>query len=458
MPRSIEKPAYALGTITGGSSIINCWLMKILYTISGGSELGKQTSFYGWKLAGVLWLLYLVNMGFAFYGGFVANSYMLKDVPMDRTAFGFGVTLMVLAVGLPSPLIAASINKLGVKWTLLLGSSLIAIGSMIMSIATSVWHYYAGFGIFIGVGVGFSTVVPISTLVTRWFSKYRGKAMAFVMTAAGFGGFIGSTAIAKILQLNGGNWHQVWFIVACISVSSGVLSFFFVKERPEDIGQVPDGIVVDKNNGQPSKANPLVTTYNWTTSEAYRSKAFWLIILAGHATFYPLYFVTAHWILHLKGLGMTVQDAAFGMATFTLLTMAGKMLGGIFMDKMQARYVFAIGIAITAVGSFIGISADSMFIALLASGLLGTGFGWTFVTSSTIIGNYFGAGIFPTMFGIFYLIVNLTCSWAGTISGRIFDYTKSYTMALGIDIAICIIGIIAILAAVPPRGKNEVVK
>lgn len=420
--------------------------------------MGKQTGFYGWKLAGVLWFLYLVNMGFAFYGGFIANTYMLKDVPMDRTAFGFGVTLMVMSAGLPSTLIAASINKLGAKWTLVLGSLFIVIGSVIMSIATSVWHYYAGFGIFIGAGVGFSTVVPISTLITRWFSKYRGKAMAFVMTAAGFGGFIGAQAIAKILQLNGGNWHQVWVIIACISVCSGVLSFIFVKERPEDIGQVPDGIVVDKNNGQPLKVNPLLTTYNWTASEAYRTKAFWLIIMAGHATFYPLYFLTAHWVLHLKGLGMTAQDAAFGMATFTLLTMAGKMLGGIFMDKMQARYVFVIGIAITAVGSFIGISADSLFIALLSSGLLGTGFGWTFVACSTIIGNYFGAGIFPTMFGAFYLAVHLTCPWAGTIGGKIFDYTNSYTIALGINIAICIIGIIAILAAIPPRGKSEVVK
>lgn len=415
--------------------------------------MGKQTGFYGWILASVLWVLYLVNMGFAFYGGFVANSFMLKDVPMDRTAFGFGGTLMVMAVGLTSPLIATSINKFGAKWTLLLGSIFIAIGSMIMSVTTSVWHYYAGFGIFIGAGVGFSTVVPISSLITRWFSKYRGKAMAFVMTAAGFGGFIGSTAIAEILHFNGGNWHQVWVLIACISVFSGVLSFLFVKERPEDIGQVPDGIAVDKNNGQPAKFNPLVTTYRWTTSEAYRSKAFWLIILAGHATFYPLYFLTAHWVLHLKELGMTAQDAALGMATFTLLTMAGKMLGGIFMDKLQARYVFAIGIAITAIGSFIAISAASMVSALLASGLLGTGFGWTFVACSTIIGNYFGAGIFPTIFGTFYLIVNLTCPWAGTISGKIFDYTKSYALALDINIAICIIGIIAILAAVPPRGK-----
>ena len=203
--------------------------------------MSTTAKFYGWKLVGILWFLYMVNMGFALYGGLIANTYMLKDVVMDRTTFGLGVTICLFALGLPSMLIAMSIEKWGARWTFAIGSMLIFVGSIIMSMATQPWHYFVGFGGFVGAGVGFATVMPCSTLVTRWFQRFRGKAMALTMTAAGFGGFIGSPAINKILALNGGNWHQTWLIIGGIALAGLVVSLLFVKERPEDLGQVPDG-------------------------------------------------------------------------------------------------------------------------------------------------------------------------------------------------------------------------
>jgi len=417
--------------------------------------MASKGNFYGWKLVGVLWFLYMVNMGFAYYGGLIANTYMLKDIAMDRTSFGLGVSICLFALGLPSMLIAMTIDKWGARWTLAIGSAFLFVGSVIMSFATAPWHYYLGFGVCIGTGVGFSTVMPCSTLVTRWFKRYRGKAMAMTMTAAGFGGFIGSPAINKVLALNGGNWHQAWLIIGGIALLGMVVALLFVKERPEDLGQVPDGGIEEAASEQKADANKLQTSYLWTPAEAYKTKAFWLIIIAGHATFYPFYFLGAHWVLHLKGFGISAADAAWGMGIFTLFTMAGKMGGGILMDKLAARHVFVIGIAITAIGSFVGIGANSQLIAYTASALLGLGFGWTFVTSSTIIANYYGPVAFPKLFGLFYLIISVTCPLAGVIGGRIFDMFNSYTFALYINIAVCLVCIFAILCAVPPVSKKE---
>ena len=143
----------------------------------------KQNGFYGWKLVGVLWLLYLVNMGFAFYGGFVANTYMLKDVPMDRTAFGFGVTLMVMAAGLPSTLIAASINKLGARLTLVLGSALIA---MMMDARIAAHHDLArGLGESLLLPVGGALCATLCALLFRNFPPIGGSVSA---GSAGAGG------------------------------------------------------------------------------------------------------------------------------------------------------------------------------------------------------------------------------------------------------------------------------
>jgi len=65
--------------------------------------------------------------------------------------------------------------------------------------------------------------------------------MAVTLSASGFAGFIVAPLINRILAANGGNWRQAWAIVAGISVLSAVVAFLFVRERPEDLGQVVDG-------------------------------------------------------------------------------------------------------------------------------------------------------------------------------------------------------------------------
>src|SRR5260370_1226960 len=90
-------------------------------------------------------------------------------------------------------------------------------------------------------GICFGTIIPAATAITRWFSRYRGRTMAVTLSASGFAGFFIAPAINRILTENGGNWRQAWAMVAAISVFSAIVAFLFVRERPEDLGQVVDG-------------------------------------------------------------------------------------------------------------------------------------------------------------------------------------------------------------------------
>src|SRR5258708_35598434 len=76
------------------------------------THMTEQRGFYGWKLVFFLWFIDFLNMGFPLYGGAVINTYMLKEIPMSRSAFGLGFTILNIFVGIPSILVAASI----VRW------------------------------------------------------------------------------------------------------------------------------------------------------------------------------------------------------------------------------------------------------------------------------------------------------------------------------------------------------
>jgi len=416
-----------------------------------------QREFYGWKLVFILWLLDFLNMGFPLYGGAVINTYMLKEIPMSRSAFGLGFTVLNIFVGIPSIFVGASIVRWGIRKTFGIGSALILAGSLWLSLMTSrPWHYWVGFGILAAMGISFGTIIPAATAITRWFSRYRGRTMAVTLSASGFAGFFVAPTINRILTGNGGNWRQAWAIVAAVSVLSAIVAFLFVRERPEDLGQMVDGGPGAAPSADSTSASARVTKFPWEPHQAYRTRAYWMILIGAIACQFPFFFFTAHWLLHLKGAGVRPADAAFAMGLFTLGAVFGRLIGGWLMDSMEGRYAFMMGFCCYFLGSFLAIrvSPEALWIAYTAAILYGTGFGWTFICFNTVTGHYYGPVAFPKVSGMVLLVAAFFCSPAGYLGGKLFDLFQSYKIAFEINSAWAAIGIGALFFArmpEPPR-------
>src|ERR1700674_1202773 len=403
----------------------------------------SERGFYGWKLVFILWLIDFLNMGFPLYGGAVINTYMLKEIPMSRSMFGLGFTLLNLFVGIPSILVAASIVKWGIRKTFGIGSALILVGAL----------WLAGTGISVG------TIIPAATAVTRWFSRYRGRTMAVTLSASGFAGFFVAPLINRILTANGGNWRQAWTIVAGISVLSAIVAFLFVKERPEDLGQIVDGGPGAAASAKARAATARVTTFLWDPQQAYGTRAYWMILAGAVACQFPFFFFTAHWLLHLKGVGVRPGDAAFAMGLFTLGAVFGRLIGGWLMDGMEGRYAFMLGLCCYFLGSFLAIrvSPAALWIAYSAAILYGTGFGWSFICLNTVTGHYYGPAAFPKVSGMMLLLAALFCSPAGYLGGKLFDLYHSYKLAFEVNSAVAAIGIAALFFAQMPEPPETII-
>jgi MFS family permease len=418
----------------------------------------KKSHFYGWTLVGVLWSLDFLNMGFPFYGGTVINTYMLKEIGMRRSTYGMGFTLLNLFVGLPSMLVAASILRWGIRRTFGIGSALILIGALWLALfATRPWHYLLGFGVLAGTGISFGTIVPAATTITRWFKRYRGRAMAIALSASGFAGFVIAPLINNILAANGGNWRQAWELVALVAILSGVIALLFVKERPEDLGQSVDGEPEEPTRQKAAVTDSLVTKYRWTAGQAFETPAYWLIVFGGVACQFPFFFFTAHWILHLRGAGVNPADAAWAMGLFSIGAVAGRLIGGGLMDWLSARAAFMTGFCCYLLGSVLAISvnANQLWIAYAAGILYGTGFGWTFICMNTANAHFFGPQAFPKLNGMAMLLTAVFCSPAGFIGGKLFDLYGNYRLAFELNMLIAAAGIVALFFARMPAPPQE---
>ncbi len=145
--------------------------------------------FYGWiTLAGAM-LVYFTTSGTFFYSYGVFLSAMCNEYGWSRALVGGGLSVALLAFGLPSPLIGASIARFGPRANIVLGNLLVVIGLAGMSITTEVWQIYLFYGILVGLGSGFGLYLTCTTLVNNWFIKKRSLGMGLVISAGGLGGF-----------------------------------------------------------------------------------------------------------------------------------------------------------------------------------------------------------------------------------------------------------------------------
>lgn len=416
--------------------------------------MGNQ-QFFGWKVLGVVWLVYFLNMGFGLYGGTVLNPAMMKEIPMDRTTYGLGFTLLNFFIGIPSLLHAASINRWGIKGTFAIGSAFIVLGSLTLSLwASAPWHYLLGFGVLIGTGLGFGSIIGLSTAVTRWFVRFRGRAMAIGFTASGIAGFIIAPLMNSIISAPGASWRLGWLVVAAVAVGSALIALFLLKESPEEFGQLPDGGAAPEQTKR--RSEKLVTKHHWTLGEALHSPAFWLVFAGSCATHFPFWMFTAHWIPVLKGLGHPPATYAFAMGLFLLGSLFGRLIGGWLMDWMSARYAFALGLSFYLLGSLmaINLTAAALAPAYLAGMLYGCAFGWSFVCLNTTTGNFFGVRSFARINGVIMMASAAVCSPAAIIAGKLFDVYGSYVPAFELNIGLATLGIGALLFARMPQPRR----
>lgn len=414
----------------------------------------KKNAFYGWSLVGALFLNDLLLMGLPYYS--VINTYMLKQLHMSREVYGLGFTLTNLFYGLPSTLVAIAIIRWGLKVTFGIGAALIMTGALCMAFFVArPWEYLLSFGVLIGTGFAFSTNVPIATAITRWFRRYRGRAMAISLSGAAVGGFFGTTLVNRLLAANRGNWQQAWKVMAAIVFLGGAVAIFRVKERPEDIGQTPDGTEGETSVGGALRS-PLVTSYPWTPSEAYRTFPYWAIVIGGFACKYPLFFMLGHWVLHLRGVGISAASAATALGIFTLTQIPGQFVGGWLVDKVSARYALMLGFACYLIGVYLAIrvSAHAILAADTASVLFGIGFGWTFVAVYTLVGHFYGPAAYPKLSGVLALLSSTIAAPSSAISGKLFDIYGSYEPALKLIGFIALIGIIVGGFAIMPQPST----
>ncbi len=417
-------------------------------------------NFYGWKLLLALCIIVSINLGVTFVGAAVINAPMARDLHLGRSTLGLGTTFFILATGFAAPLVARTISAVGARLTLCIGSMLVALGALLLATWVSEgWQFVLAYGLIIGMGSGFGSLIAAQTCATTWFEKKRVLALSLVLTGSGLGGSISAPLMTRVIAIADGNWRAAWYFVVAIALSAGLIALLSVRNRPADCGQRPDGLDEAASQIDEPATHLASTVYRtherWMVRDALKTSTFWLICLAVIGECVASNATLAHAVPHLRDLGHSADAAAAAMSLFSLCAIAGKLSIGLLCDRFEPRKAWSASIVMMSVAILVATQAHSSAAMFLFTGMLGFGSGAALTCWHATVANYFGPAAFASMLGAQLPFSNAISATAPFLVGFVYDVQGSYTPAFYAVAAFSAFAGLLLLVAVPPFRSGQ---
>jgi MFS family permease len=421
----------------------------------GWGSIMTDGRFYGWKLLAACWFIMFVNLGIPAYGASGLNALMAPTLHLDRRALGLLFSAYMIMSGLPGPLVALSVNRLGARRTLMLGSVLLVAGALLMAtIVNSFWAALLTFGLLVGSGVATGAALATQAGLARWFVRKRALVFSILYSASAMGGFVSGRLLDRVVTLSAGNWRAGWWVIAALSTLAFIVAALFVKESPAELGQVPDGAAAIAGNAAAASATSPAPAFrsadDWSYAQALATPAYWLMMasLLGVSCGYTLYL--AHGFVHLRDLGHSASEAWQAISVLAVSGLIAKVLVAGLGDRLDPRYLWALFQISFGAGLWIVVSAHSHASVLCFAICLGIGFGGGLVCLMTVLSNYFGTGPFASLAGLAVAINTTLSAVTPYVAGWLYDSGRGYGSSFYFLSAWCLIGGLVLFILRPP--------
>ncbi|MBR5534734.1 MAG: MFS transporter [Ruminiclostridium sp.] len=380
----------------------------------------KQRIFYGWwVVAGCI----LITMTMVPPIMALSNKYLLyvtEDLGISRSAFTLANTVLQALGIFLSPLVTRFLAK-GNMRVIQSVSILGYCGSYFSySLAQSPFHLYVS-SFFLGIFYLNATLIPVSMMVTNWFTARRGLAMSLAMAGIGVGGTIFSPVLTFFLESYG--WRTSYRLMAAIILAIALpAALFLLKKRPEDVGLEPLG-------GQQAAAQGMGSAGDLSLKKSWGKIFFWLLLLgmltnglinAGALGHFPPAMQESH--------GAAVQ--AVVISAYSLISIGGKLILGWVNDRFgvvvsttYACLLFALAFV------FMLLSARSVAMLYAMAVVFGLGNAIGTVTPPLLTAEVFGKENYSKAYGIVNSFSQVGLSLGSLAVASVYDATGTYRFA-----------------------------
>lgn len=411
----------------------------------------EKDGFYGYVNLGVLFIFNIAStLSMTTFMMFL--PFWVDEFSWDRGALSGAQSVAMIITGLTAPVVGVLIMKFGAKKNIIIGNILAIAGILSLSFMSDMWQLYVGFGIFVGIGFSLGGMLSMMTILNNWFVVKRTMALSIALASAGLGGIVIMPLLMHLITTMG--WRFTYRIIAAtIFICCVAIPGIFLKNKPADLGQVPDGPASENTRapeqGGATSSKHYKTPVDFTVKEALKTPAFWLIV--GYAAFMllGLQVLMIHQVAFLLDIGITPGMAAMAGGLMSAVMTVSQVGVGFLGLRFNIHSLAVLSVLSVMAGYILLLFAKSLPLVIVYNILMGAGFGIQMLALGTLIPNYFGMKEFPKIMGFAIPIGTFIGAAGGPGAGIIREMTGSYLPAFQISLGVIVVAFFFIIFAKP---------
>jgi MFS family permease len=390
--------------------------------------------FYGWVIVVSIFIVQLFMVGFFTYGFPLLVDPVQKEFDSSVTDVVLGISIGAWTGAVISPLVGPLVDRWSARGLIVIGTLSLAAALYLMSICQGVYQFAAVLAILLSAANVLVGPITGSTLVSRWFSASRGRALGIAATGTSVGGLLVPFLLENSIATMG--WRgALQLLSACVVVLVLPLMVFGLRDDPADLGLHPDGA-----EAVVATAAAAPVSRDWTTGEILRSRSFWLIGVSLGLLFLAYVGLLANLHKYATELGIEAGNATRLIQTVAVAGFIGKLVFGWSADRISLRVGLWLAQGLAAVGIVILSLEPGYATMVLASSLLGLAAGGMLPVWGAMIGAEFGVASYGRAMGLMMPVIAPFAGAGPLLAGLSMDRTGSYSMALQGFVGVVVIG------------------
>jgi MFS family permease len=401
-------------------------------TAAAGGVIARAAALHpGWMVLGAGTIGVFMTTPGQTVGVSAAIDHIAADLRLPR-----GEVMVLYSIGtllgiLPAPLIGRLVDRYGPRRSI--GVIVLAVGAAcaLLSAVQGPWSLAAGFTLLRGSAIGGLSLVS-TLMVTFWFDRFRGRAIAVAMMGLAGGGLVVPPLAESITVAF--DWRTAYLALgAGVVVLMLPVGLFCFRDRPQRCGMVPDFGRTPVRPAGAQGADDL------TLGAAMRTRIFWYLLLIG---ILANAVGTALLLDHLRALqadGLTRVGAVGLLGTVTVVQALAMLAGGALIDRFGARRAGLLGIAMLFLTIGLLLTGPGLLAGFAYATAFGAMLGVMYVVPSTGLAEYFGTRHLGSIRGVTSM-VGVMGAAAGplplvwSVDGAYWIYLTSAGAALGLGI------------------------
>lgn len=449
--------------------------------------------FPGWTMVGVSAAAQFMSAPGQSYSVAAFKEPMRESLGVSETSYSLAYAFATIVSGSLLPYTGRLIDRHGARRVLPIVAFLLGWACLAMSRVSGSASLYVGFSCVRSLGQGALSLIA-AWLVGEWFARRRG----FATAVSGLGGSLSvmSIPLLNIFVIRHFGWETAWVVLA-LAVWVGLLlpALFLVRDRPEDLGLLPDGDVAEpiddcfaetvpepagetpaettgEMSGETSGEMPVTSasetqgerpsempardtgllTPDWTVKDVVRDPTFWKLLAVPATSGMVGTGLVFHAVSLLGSRGVPAGWALALISFQAIIATCVALLAGWLTDRCQARYLLSAAMLLLAVGSSTVLVMPFPMLAIFYGVVLGLHGSILRSTGMVVWMTYYGREHQGAIRGI-AMAVMIFAAAAGPLPLALsIDWFGTYDTALYIFVAIPLAAAGLVWTAGPPRA------